>query len=61
MPWVRFPWPPCMAPPKVGTTCAYVSLPAFVVTLCRLPGKLGGEPFMRGTVRVSVGTRPTLR
>jgi ribosomal protein L15 len=50
-----------MAPPKAGTTCAYLSWSTPTVRLSHLPGKLGSEPFMRCITGVSVGTRLILR
>jgi hypothetical protein len=55
-PLVRLPWLPSMVPPMAGTTCAYISLSTPVVRLSRLPGKLGGQLFVRGIAGVSVGT-----
>jgi hypothetical protein len=60
MSWVGLPRLPSMAPPRVETTCAYLSLSTLIIKLGRLPGKLGGEPSMHGTVGVSIGTRLTL-
>jgi hypothetical protein len=61
MPWVRLPRLPSKALPRAGIACAYLSLSALIIRLSHLPGKPRGEPFMHGTVGVSVGTWPTLR
>jgi hypothetical protein len=49
-----------MAPPRARIACAYLSWSPLIVKLSRLPGKPGDGPFVRGTVRVFVGTRLTL-
>jgi hypothetical protein len=56
MPQVGLPRLPYKALPNAGTTCAYLSLSALVIRLSHLPGKPMGEPFVRGTTGVSVGT-----
>jgi hypothetical protein len=45
MPRVKLLLPPSMAPPMVGSTCAYISLFGLHVEPNRLLGRLGGEPY----------------
>jgi hypothetical protein len=59
MPWVGLPRLPSMAPLRVGTTCAYLPLSALIVKLSGLPGEPEDEPFICGTIGVSIGTRLT--
>jgi hypothetical protein len=61
MPHAELPRPPCMALPRVGPTCAYVSSFALGVGLSRLPGRPGGEPSGHGIIIVFAGTLSTLR
>jgi hypothetical protein len=41
---------PSRVPPRVGTTCAYLSWFVFIAELSHLPKKPEGEPYMRGTI-----------
>jgi hypothetical protein len=44
MPWVKLLWPPSMAPPTEGSTCAYLSSFGLGVGPSRLLGRPGGKP-----------------
>jgi hypothetical protein len=50
MPWVEVLQLPSRVPPRVGTTCAYLSWFIFAIELNHLPGKPRGEPCVCGTV-----------
>jgi hypothetical protein len=55
MPWVGVLWLPSMAPPKAGTTCAYLSWSVFFVELNPIPREPMDEPCVRGVIIVHVG------
>jgi hypothetical protein len=49
-----------MAPPRAGSSCAYLSSSILYVGLSRLPGRLRGEPSEHGIVGVFAGNLRTL-
>jgi hypothetical protein len=51
MPWVRVLQLPSKVPPRVGTTCAYLSWFVSIIEPNHLPGRLGGEPCEHGIIR----------
>jgi hypothetical protein len=59
MPRVGVPRLPSMAPPRAGTTYAYISWPVLVAKPNHLPGRPEDEPCVRGTIGELVGIQPT--
>jgi hypothetical protein len=60
MPQVEVPRLQSMAPPRAGTTYAYLSWYVLIAKLNRLPGKPRDEPCMHGTIVVPIGIQLTL-
>jgi hypothetical protein len=60
MPRVGLPQPLTTAPPRVGSTCVYLSLSALGVKLDRLHGRPRGEPSRCGIAEAFVDTWPIL-